>query len=603
MSAGGTRTLTGEIWPSRSVETDRSKIPDGTFSATGFFGPSGIRRETDSSAVTIRAFELHMGLAFVLIGGILRALFLLHQRVNSDEPQHLYVAWAWIHGLLPYRDVFDNHAPIFSMIMAPVLAMLGERADIVTVMRIAMVPCVAIGLGAMWWTARALFSARAALWALAIVTVEWNFLRASVEYRTDQLWMALWLVALAVVSSGRLARGRCLAAGLLLGTTLGTSLKTVLLLLALLGSSLTTWALMNRGGRRPPFRSLVSRAGLVLLGLVAVPALLAGYFAVRGAWRPFVYDTVLHNLVPGLGQWRVEGERLIAFPLLLPLLIWGARRAIRRTPDHGLGARRAMVLLTAGYYEAILEGFWPLVTRQDVLPLVPMIAMVAAWMLTEPPGVAHLGGSKPVRSIWMAPAAALLAAWSLARTPGWSDHVSPEVGFLNDVLRVTRPDDRVMDLKGESIYRLRPTDLVFETVTLERIRRSLIRDDTAERVIAGRTPVAVLDRDELPESTRAFLDSNYVSVGRLRVLGTWLDARGEADGPRRFDIRVPQRYAVAGERGSAHGWLDDCPYDGPRELSAGPHLYQPELGEGRLAVMWAQALERGFTPFEKTVPP
>ena len=48
--------------------------------------------------------------------------------MNSDEPQHLHVVWAWTQGLVPYRDVFDNHAPLFQLICAPLLAWLAPLA-------------------------------------------------------------------------------------------------------------------------------------------------------------------------------------------------------------------------------------------------------------------------------------------------------------------------------------------------------------------------------------------------------------------------------------------------------------------------------------------
>jgi hypothetical protein len=46
-------------------------------------------------------------------------------RFNSDEPQHLHVIWAWTHGMVQYRDVFDNHMPLFQIMCAPILGMLG----------------------------------------------------------------------------------------------------------------------------------------------------------------------------------------------------------------------------------------------------------------------------------------------------------------------------------------------------------------------------------------------------------------------------------------------------------------------------------------------
>ncbi|HEY2388194.1 MAG TPA: hypothetical protein VGK30_14625 [Candidatus Binatia bacterium] len=80
--------------------------------------------------------EAHLGttetvvVAALLSGmSLLRAIDAFHYRVDTDEPQHLHVIWGWTHGLLQYRDVFDNHAPLFHLLYAPVLMLVGERAN------------------------------------------------------------------------------------------------------------------------------------------------------------------------------------------------------------------------------------------------------------------------------------------------------------------------------------------------------------------------------------------------------------------------------------------------------------------------------------------
>ncbi|TMQ55335.1 MAG: hypothetical protein E6K72_06495, partial [Candidatus Eisenbacteria bacterium] len=47
---------------------------------------------------------------------VTRVLYILHHRADSDEPQHLHVAWGWTQGLIQYRDLFDNHAPLFHLV-------------------------------------------------------------------------------------------------------------------------------------------------------------------------------------------------------------------------------------------------------------------------------------------------------------------------------------------------------------------------------------------------------------------------------------------------------------------------------------------------------
>ena len=69
-------------------------------------------------------------LAIVICAGLfaLHCLYALHLRFNSDESQHLHVVWGWTVGLLQYRDVFDNHAPLFHILLSPILRLVGVRA-------------------------------------------------------------------------------------------------------------------------------------------------------------------------------------------------------------------------------------------------------------------------------------------------------------------------------------------------------------------------------------------------------------------------------------------------------------------------------------------
>src|SRR5262245_8434288 len=66
---------------------------------------------------------------------VLRAIVFYRYRFDSDEPQHLHVTWGWSAGLLQYRDFFDNHAPLFHMMTAPILTLVGERPDVLLYMR------------------------------------------------------------------------------------------------------------------------------------------------------------------------------------------------------------------------------------------------------------------------------------------------------------------------------------------------------------------------------------------------------------------------------------------------------------------------------------
>ena len=57
------------------------------------------------------AQRISAGLILVLLAS--RVFAVTHYWVDSDEPQHLYGVWGWVSGMVQYRDLFDNHAPVF----------------------------------------------------------------------------------------------------------------------------------------------------------------------------------------------------------------------------------------------------------------------------------------------------------------------------------------------------------------------------------------------------------------------------------------------------------------------------------------------------------
>ncbi len=533
----------------------------------------------------------------------LRTLYALHYRFDSDESQHLHVVWAWTQGLLPYRDLFDNHAPLFHIVCAPVLALIGERADALVLMRLAMFPLYALVLASVFALGRALFSSRVGLWA-AVLTGLWpeHFL-TSTEFRADDLWAAAWLLGLALLLAGRLTRGRALAAGLALGASFGTSFKTSLLALTLAGAALMTLGLLRLRGRGslPPGRALWGRAALLAAGLLGVPLLLAAWFAARGALDPFFYGTVGHNVLPGLGLWTTSPSRWLLFPASLPVLALFGHGLIGAAPRPRLGARRALLLLSTGLYASALASFWPLVTPQDHLPSEPVAILILVGLLA---GLGRgAGAARALRRWWPALAAAGEIAALLDAASPWRDEVSPDLRVVGDVLRLTRPGEPVMDLKGETIFRPRPVYWVYESITRERLRRGLVPDSIPERLAATRTAVAVNDNYFFPPRGRAFMNANYLGVGSLRVLGRMLRVpRGDPGAALPFAVAIPARYALLAEGGPARGALDGVPYRGPRALSSGAHEYRPAPGETRVALVWARAAAAGFAPFPTRAP-
>src|SRR5436190_4088003 len=112
----------------------------------------------------VSRIEARLIAALAAVSVVLRALAFFNYRFDSDEPQHLHVAWGWMAGLLQYRDVFDNHAPLFHMLTAPLLCAIGERTTVLFFMRAPMLVFWAIALAGTYVIARRFYSLRVAAW-------------------------------------------------------------------------------------------------------------------------------------------------------------------------------------------------------------------------------------------------------------------------------------------------------------------------------------------------------------------------------------------------------------------------------------------------------
>src|SRR2546430_1889938 len=117
---------------------------------------STVSRSGDDGSITQPEIWIAGFVALVVLA--LRWFYARSYGWNSDEPQHLHVVWAWANGLLPYRDVFDNHSPLFQFLCSPVFAWLGERPDIVVPMRLLMVPLFGVSVWCIYKIGSAVFS-------------------------------------------------------------------------------------------------------------------------------------------------------------------------------------------------------------------------------------------------------------------------------------------------------------------------------------------------------------------------------------------------------------------------------------------------------------
>jgi hypothetical protein len=538
-------------------------------------------------------FERRAVAALLALQVMLRVWLATRQRFNSDEPQHFQVALGWTRGWLPYRDVFDNHTPLFHLLLSPLIAAFGEHPDALVWARWAMIPLAALSLAALYRLAAALYSPRAGAWSAALAGLVPSFLTTSLEFRADDLWLALWLAALATAVSRSPHRPRFLLVGALVGATFAASIKTLPLLSTLIGGVAAAAVLDPRRSLRQAASQLLPAAALSAIGMVSVLALLAAFLAYLGLAREFVECVLLHNLTSA-SLWRHRALRVVLVTAVLPGLLLVARRTFDR-PRRAFG--RASLMLATGFYALALNGFFPLVTRQDWMPFYALLTVFVVG--------GAIAAEERRRSASIAPWLVLLAVLGIAATiyvdRPWRDATRVRRALVADVLRLTRPTDYVMDVKGEMLFRRRAYYPVLEDVTLARIGKGEIPDGIAQRLVSTRTYVAANDDERFPPAGRRFLLDNYLPVGTLRVAGRLLEV--DAAGRSQFPLALPGRYVVLAPEGAPLGTLDGQPMTDPRVLEIGSHVVEGAVPGLPLALLWADAAEHGLSPFHPEGPP
>ncbi len=523
---------------------------------------------------------------------LLRIIYAYTLRVDSDEPQHLHVVWAWAQGLLPFRDVFDNHMQLFQLINYPFLSLIGENADVVVWMRLLVIPWYLLLLWCTYRIGVKLYSREVGIWAASFCSLYPRFFELTTEFRPDNAWAAVWLLMLMTMIEGELTYKRGFLVGLITGAAFAISIKTTLLLATLLLAALATIGLLAWEGREIAWHRLIKNAMAALIGLLLVPGAIVLFFVYEGSWQALWYGAVEHNLVPGLGRWQHLTRDAFIFPLTLVPSLLLARAIVQRSSTHELGVKRALIFLGSTFYLACLWSYWPLFTHQDLLPFLPLAMICTVALIFY----------SPVNGRWLRPASVsrvfyfLLFAECICLIVMYKPWLNKQKDYANElglILKLTDPGDSVMDSKGETVFRHRPFYFALETITLKRMELGLIADDIPQRLIATATPVVVPDR--LSPTTLAFVEANYLPITpRIFVAGQRLVPTA-ASSVVEFDIRIPTRYQIVDEQSPVIGLLDGSPYHGARELVAGHHVFVPQTQLQHAAIIWSQATERGFS--------
>jgi hypothetical protein len=533
-----------------------------------------------------------LGYAVVVVAlAVLRLCWLNAYPLNSDEAQHAHVAWAWTQQLLPYRDVFDNHGPLFGWLYSYALMLIGERLHVLTWLRLAVQPWYALSLLSVFWMGRRLYGARVALAAVLVAGLFPRFFLVSGQFRTDDMWTALWLASLAMVVGAPWKHWRWLLAGVLAGTALSVSQKTVVLL----ATALIAAMVIHLFAKRPA--SPVSRSHYLLtgtLGLLLVPVSLGVWLYAHHDLASAWYGLAGYNMqTAGAERPGDQDFFYLKLPLLIALLSGGIPMVLSWLRRNNDGTRRSTAFLTlhSSIFLLMILLIWPLVTRQDPLPVLPTLILAGCGLVARQ---SHLALTSRQKFYALAAVVAVELCGLMLGAPPWQDQLAPQRAQLATVLRYTDNDDMVMDAKSGAIFRMRPYYPVIESLADRRFKNGLATDTISTDLIDRRTMLVI--RGRFPPATDAFVMRNYLPAGEdVWIAGRQLANADDVNGARALNIELPGDYTLVDGVRTVAASMDGGQATAHWNIAPGQHRLMTSAS-GPLYLVWTQAWDRGWRP-------
>lgn len=292
--------------------------------------------------------------------------------LERDEGAYAYVAYRWLQGALPYRDVFDHKPPlIYLLYMPPLLTGLSAPSAL----RIWGTLLCLINVLLVYAVGRHVWERPSALLAALLFGVAGSaFTLQGLVLNTDQALvlpalLALW-AALRFRETGRsrfaLGLGAAVAAAVLIKPTAAV---LALLVVLVLGRRLATAA-----------RALL----WIALGaaLVCVPVLLP--FVLAGAWRDWLFGVVGYNALyaaEASERWQLGPlvDTIAPYAPLLLVALGGVGLLATGDPAEPSSARRGGWLLVAtavALLGAAAGSLRPFI--HYYYPALPFLALLAA---------------------------------------------------------------------------------------------------------------------------------------------------------------------------------------------------------------------------------
>ncbi len=512
----------------------------------------GSGRWPDWSPGTLFPSERTVGmLLWTLIGALLVTYVItcFSKFFDEDEFQAMVLAVHMVEGKRLYADMWDNHGPLLSYLLAFLYENWGWPTHSVMFLgRAFSLSLLPVTLFFFFRLVRELrprptFFPQVAAFLLLFSSL---FTKISVEVRADIPLNLLWVTALFLWfrARNRQHAGIFFASGLVLGCGFWFSFKTLVL-----GAAVGLMFLVDMGCRRKLLWKEVLAFGL---GSALPPLAMVGALRQAGLLEPFLHNYIFQNTdrvhesaLLGLGKLLAWDP--LCTPLLLAGITAGAWHVIKRRPFPG-----ELILPLACTWGLFLQYLFLLPTHneQSVLPLIVTAGPVKAWfLLTVLPRLKLDRLSRTARNLSVRALTTLLVLlvllWS-ALLNQWPAFKSLKtIRWADTLLEEIEPGAYVLDGVGLPLFRPKIVPYYSWVNTLrERLREGSLGLDLVARMEETKLRFVIRDHrvDTLGEPVNRFIDANYLPTltPQLWAAGQRIPWKGGQD--QEVEIRIAGAY-------------------------------------------------------------
>lgn len=303
-------------------------------------------------------------------------------KFDRDEWQTMVAAADMANGALLYRDVWDNHGPLLTVLLSWILPLLNT-ADQAILMTSGRLVTFAIFLPTLWFTHRLArysgLNTGPSLIAVIVLLSSQTLFEHGLEIRADVPLLLLWTLCLTLLFHGLLHQRRSsfFLAGIALGLGFFCSLKSLLLGLAC-GAAIFCEMFRSR-------RLYISWLMVFGAGAAISTALLILSLHLQGNLDAFLASYIGQNVDRIPEAWYIglqkawDGEELFLLLLTIALVASWLRRRDQDMPAPVLIHAVICLLLFVLYLRL------PTHHAQSLLPLLPSAAIVISWWIGSLP--------------------------------------------------------------------------------------------------------------------------------------------------------------------------------------------------------------------------